>query len=89
MMTSLIVEKVEKWVGKPLKRVEDLRLIKGKGTFVEDIKLPNQTYAAILRSSYAHAKIKSIDYSKAVKMPGVILVFTGTDIAKLTDPSPR
>ena len=76
-MSSLVLEKVERWVGKSLKRFEDKRLIKGKGTFVEDIKLPNQAYAAILRSTHAHAKIKSIDYSKAAAMPGVIMVLTG------------
>jgi 2-furoyl-CoA dehydrogenase large subunit len=88
-MSSLVLERVERWVGKSVKRFEDQRLIKGKGTFVEDIKLPNQAYAAILRSTHAHAKIKSIDYSKASAMPGVIMVLTGAEVARLTNPFPQ
>jgi CO/xanthine dehydrogenase Mo-binding subunit len=88
-MSSLVLEKVEKWVGKSLKRYEDQRLIKGRGTFVEDIKLPNQAYAALLRSTYAHARIKSIDYSKVEAIPGVIKVVTGAEVARLTNPFPQ
>ncbi|MEM4417826.1 MAG: molybdopterin cofactor-binding domain-containing protein, partial [Nitrososphaerota archaeon] len=88
-MTSLVLEKVEKWVGKGIKRYEDVRLIKGKGTFVEDIKLPNMAYAALLRSPYAHAIIRNIDISKAQTHPGVLKVVTGGDIAQLTNPFPQ
>ena len=69
------------YVGTPVKRVEDPKFITGKGSYLDDIKLPGMTYAAILHSPHAHARIKSIDTSKALSMPGVIAVFTGKDMA--------
>ena len=67
-------------IGKPLKRKEDPRLIQGLAHYVDDIVLPGMQYAAILRSPYAHAKIRSIDVSKAQAAPGVSLVITGADV---------
>ncbi len=49
-----------------LKRKEDARFIRGKGTYLDDIRLPGMLHAAILRSPYAHAKINSIDTSRAL-----------------------
>ncbi len=72
-----------KYVGQAMKRVEDPRLITGSAKYLEDIQLPAMTYAAILRSPHAHAKIKSINTDKAKKLPGVIGVFTGKDFAHL------
>ncbi len=69
------------YVGTPVKRVEDPKFITGKGSYLDDIKLPGMTYAAILHSPHAHARIKSIDTSKAEAMPGVLAVFTGRDMA--------
>src|SRR5215472_6286825 len=66
-------------IGKPLKRKEDPRLIQGLAHYVDDVVLPGIQYAAILRSPYAHAKIRSIDISKAQAAPGVSLVITGGD----------
>ncbi len=71
--------KPQKMVGQALKRREDPRLISGAGNFLDDVKLPRMTYAAILRSPYAHAKILSIDTSRAKALPGVVGVFTGDD----------
>ncbi len=51
-----------KWVGKGMKRKEDLRLLTGRGCFMDDIRLPNMKYAAILRSPYPHAWIKGDGY---------------------------
>lgn len=70
-------------VGQAIKRREDPRLITGQGTFLDDIKLPSMTHACVLRSPYAHAKIKSIDTSKAKAHPGVVAVFTGEDMLDL------
>jgi carbon-monoxide dehydrogenase large subunit len=67
-------------VGTRLKRREDQRFITGKGRYLDDIQMPGMTYLAVLRSPYAHAKIGSIDTSAAVRMPGVVAVFTGADI---------
>jgi len=72
-----------KMVGQAIKRREDPRLITGQGTFLDDIKLPGMTHACVLRSPYAHAKIKSIDTSKAKAHPGVVAVFTGEDMLDL------
>jgi carbon-monoxide dehydrogenase large subunit len=74
---------VEKMVGRALKRREDPQLITGKGNFLDDIKLHGMTHAAVLRSPYAHAKINSIDISKAAAHPGVVAVFTGEDMMDL------
>jgi len=63
------------------KRREDPRFITGQGNFLDDIKLPGMTYAAVLRSPYAHARIKSIDTAAAAAIPGVVAVYTGQDFA--------
>ena len=68
-------------VGQGVLRQEDPRLLRGRGLFVNDVNLPGQTYAVVLRSPHAHAEIKSIDVSAAAAAPGVVAVFTGDDIA--------
>lgn len=75
------VEAPQKYVGQPLRRREDPKLMTGAGRFLDDIKLPGMAYAAVLRSPVAHANIRSIDTSKALAMPGVVGVFTGEDVA--------
>jgi aerobic carbon-monoxide dehydrogenase large subunit len=75
------IEAPEKLVGKPIRRREDPKLMTGDGHFLDDIKLPGLAHAAVLRSPVAHAKIRSIDTSRATMMPGVIGVFTGEDLA--------
>lgn len=67
--------------GSSIKRREDPRLITGRGTFTDDVKLPGTTYAAFVRSPYAHARIRSIDTAAAKAVPGVLAVFTGKDLA--------
>jgi carbon-monoxide dehydrogenase large subunit len=67
-------------LGAPVKRTEDPRFITGEGRYLDDIKLQSMTHLAILRSPYAHANIRSVDTSKAAKMPGVLAVFVGADI---------
>jgi carbon-monoxide dehydrogenase large subunit len=68
-----------KAIGQSIKRKEDPRLITGEAKYSDDLVLPGMAHAAVLRSTYAHARIKGIDTSKAAKMPGVIAVFTGAD----------
>ncbi len=67
-------------VGSRIKRREDPRMIMGRGTYVDDVQLPRMTYAAILRSPYAHARILSINVDKAKALPGVVAVLTGADL---------
>jgi len=68
-----------KVLGKSIKRSEDPRMITGEAKYINDVKLPGMAHAAILRSEYAHARINSIDISKAAEFPGVVGVFTGKD----------
>jgi carbon-monoxide dehydrogenase large subunit len=70
----------EKLVGRPIERVEDLRLLRGKGRYVDDIEREGTLHAAILRSSVAHGVIRNIDVSAARAMPGVHAVLTAQDI---------
>jgi carbon-monoxide dehydrogenase large subunit len=67
-------------IGQPVRRREDLRLVRGNGRYTADENLPGQVYAVMLRSPHAHARIRLINKSKAEAIPGVIGVFTGADI---------
>src|SRR5947208_15631131 len=67
-------------IGQPVPRTEDPRLLRGEGRYTDDIDLPGQAYAVIVRSRYAHGRIKSIDTAAAKAMPGVLGVYTGADI---------
>ncbi|MBI2206286.1 MAG: molybdopterin-dependent oxidoreductase [Candidatus Rokubacteria bacterium] len=66
--------------GKSIKRREDPRFVTGRGTYVDDVKLPGTTYAAFVRSPHAHARIRTIDTAEAKRHPGVVAVFTGADM---------
>src|SRR5215471_4854629 len=68
-------------VGQPVTRLEDARLLKGKGRYQDDTNLPGQLHAVFLRSPHAHAKIRSIQTSAAAAAPGVKAVYTGVDYA--------
>lgn len=74
--------------GSGIRRREDPRLITGTATYTDDVKLPGLTYAAILRSPYAHATIRTIDTSAAKAAPGVLAVYTGADVAPHVVPVP-
>ena len=67
-------------IGARVVRKEDKRFITGKGRYVDDIKLQGMTHAHFIRSPHAHAKVKKIDSSAALKMPGVVAVLTGQQI---------
>jgi carbon-monoxide dehydrogenase large subunit len=71
-----------KAMGAPLKRKEDPRFVTGRGNYVDNIKLPGMVYLAILRSPYAHARIKGIDTSRAKAHTGVLAVYTAEDLKK-------
>ena len=67
------------YVGRPLPRFEDLRLVTGKGRFTDDRSLPGQTYGVFVRSPHAHARILRLDGAAARALPGVIAVLTAAD----------
>jgi carbon-monoxide dehydrogenase large subunit len=75
-----------RYIGQPLKRREDFRLLTGKGRYVDDIKLPGMLYMAIVRSPHAHANIRGIDLSKAKAAPGVRLALSGKDLGDKIGP---
>ncbi len=69
-------------IGQAVTRFEDQRLLRGEGRFQNDVNLPGQCHAVIVRSMHAHARILSIDTRAARQAPGVVAVFTGADIAR-------
>jgi carbon-monoxide dehydrogenase large subunit len=68
-------------VGSPIERVEDYRFLRGEGTFVDDVDMPGQLHAVILRSNVAHGRLRGIDTSAALALPGVHKVITAQDIS--------
>src|SRR5262245_55097672 len=77
---------VNSLIGSPIDRLEDLRFLRGRGEFVDDLARDGMLHAAILRSSVAHGRIRSIDVSAARVLPGVRAVLTAKDVG---DPVPR
>jgi carbon-monoxide dehydrogenase large subunit len=68
------------FIGAPMERREDLRFLRGRGEYVDDVAMPALLYAVILRSSVAHGRLVSIDASAALNVPGVHSVITGADM---------
>lgn len=79
----MAVEQAPEVMGQPVPRKEDARLIQGRGRYLDDIVLPGTVYLALVRSPYAHARIKSIRTDAARAIPGVLAVITGEDLGKL------
>src|SRR5216683_1407571 len=69
-------------MGHSIKRKEDGRFIQGKGNYVDDVNLPGMVFGHMVRSPFAHARIKSVNTEKAKALPGVLAVITGEDLAK-------
>jgi aerobic carbon-monoxide dehydrogenase large subunit len=76
------------FVGRSIPRREDHRLLTGRGQFIADLALPRMLHAAFVRSPVAHARIRSVDLSRAASAPGVAYVLSGADLAKLLPPVP-
>jgi 2-furoyl-CoA dehydrogenase large subunit len=77
------------WVGRALTRLEDERLLRGQGRFMDDIApVPHAGHAAILRSQLSHAQITRLDCTAALELPGVIGVLTGADVVAMSRPFP-
>ncbi|MCC0054165.1 MAG: xanthine dehydrogenase family protein molybdopterin-binding subunit [Rhodobiaceae bacterium] len=69
-------------IGAPVRRLEDHRFITGAGNYTDDVNIAGQAYAAFARSEHAHASVRKVDASKAMKVAGVVAVFTGADLEK-------
>src|SRR5262249_18383687 len=67
-------------ISQPVRRIEDGRLITGKGSFADDVNAPGQAHAIFLRSNLGHGLIRTIDVGKALTAPGVLAVITGEDL---------
>jgi carbon-monoxide dehydrogenase large subunit len=68
-------------IGQSVTRFEDPRLLRGGGRYIDDVNLPGQAHAVVVRSMHAHARIRGIDTAAARRAPGVVAVFTGADLA--------
>ncbi len=77
-----------KLIGRRITRTEDPRLLTGQALFVDDVDLPNMLHVAFVRSDYAHARLRSIDVSAALKRPGVVAVYTAADMGEAWQPGP-
>ena len=75
-----------RYVGAKVRRVEDRRLLTGRGTYIDDVAVPDVVHAAFLRSPYPHALIRGIDVDAAKRADDVLLVLTGADMQRLTNP---
>src|SRR5205085_6410697 len=85
----LVVEEGETrsgFIGQNIPRKEDKRLVQGEGVYVDDIKRHEMGFVHFVRSPYAHARIKSVDVSRALELDGVYGTLTGDEVAILTDP---
>jgi carbon-monoxide dehydrogenase large subunit len=78
-----VASRPSSWLGSRVKRVEDPRLLTGRGQYVDDIDLPGALQAAVLRSPLPHARIRSIDTAQALALPGVHAVLTAADIDEM------
>src|SRR5215469_10978211 len=74
------------YVGRPLRRREDARLLTGRGLYVADLALPGMLHAAFVRSPVAHARIRAVDLARAKAAPGVVYALSGIDLARLLPP---
>ncbi|HEY6029678.1 MAG TPA: molybdopterin cofactor-binding domain-containing protein [Gaiellaceae bacterium] len=83
MATKVEQQPTTDFIGQPIKRVEDPRLLTGSARYIDDLKLPGTAYVSILRSPYGHARIRGIRTDAAAASPGVIGVFTGKDFEHL------
>src|SRR2546428_8959549 len=81
----LIVGGVAPYIGRRMRRVEDERLITGRGRFAGDIKLDGLVHVAFCRSTLPHALVRAIDTSVARSMPGVVAVWTADDLPETAD----
>src|SRR5438132_10931922 len=69
-------------IGQPVRREEDLRLLRGKGRYVDDVREPNEARGYVLRSPHAHARIVALDARRARAAPGVLAMLTGDDLRR-------
>ena len=84
----MVQQVAQRFTGTSVKRVEDARILTGRGKYVDDVKLPDMVYAAFLRSPVAHANITRIDTDEARQAQGVLAVYTGVELERVLIPGP-
>ncbi len=84
---SDIPASTRRWIGHQVARVEDPALVTGRTEFIDNASVPGMLHAAILRSPHAHARIRRIDVSRALALPGVVAVLTGEDVRRWSNAS--
>lgn len=77
-----VTEERTTYIGQPVERKEDAKLLTGQSRYIDDLTLPGMVWAALVRSPYAHARITGVDVSKAREAEGVVAVYTGADLAE-------
>ncbi len=77
-----------RYIGRPIRRNEDARLLRGQALFIDDVDLPGMLHVAFVRSNEAHCKILEIDVSEARQRDGVVAIFTAADLGDYCQPSP-
>jgi carbon-monoxide dehydrogenase large subunit len=77
------------WIGQPLERREDLRLIRGRGLYIDDVRMPGMAHLQVARSPHPHARIVGYDVDRARQLPGVLAVVTGEELRTLVAPFPH
>src|ERR1700746_692556 len=75
-----------KWVGQPIQRKEEDRLVRGKGIFVDDQKLTGMLHIRFVRSTYGHASVMKVDVSRAAALLGVVCTLTGAEVKAMVKP---
>ena len=83
---AAVSEGASGYIGRSIPRANARRLLAGRGTYTDDLRLPRLVHAAFLRSPHAHARIVRIDFDAARRQPGVIAAFDGPDVAKHCTP---
>ena len=73
-------------IGARVLRAEDPRILTGRGRYIDDIVLPGMLHAAFKRSTVPHGRLRSVDVSAARELPGVVAVYTGEDMQRITNP---
>jgi carbon-monoxide dehydrogenase large subunit len=76
---TLVNPQAFRFIGKPLPRKEDERLLTGRGSFTDDVSLPEQVFAVMVRSRHPHARLTQVDCSAALKIRGVLVAYSGQD----------
>jgi len=77
-----------RYLGRPVRRLEDERFLRGRAIFTDDIDLPGALYLALVRSPYPHAEIATVDWSQATRVPGFVTALSGRDLVDWLSPFP-